>query len=348
MQAAQLVTSYYIVGYYSTHVATDGRLRRIKVTVPGTQSAELAYRPGYYGDKSFGNFTAADKERQLEDALMLENPITEVTIAMEVNYFQLNSAEYFIPVAVKIPGSELAIARKRNVPRTEIDFIGIVKDEFGNTMANIRDSLPIPLTEDTANQLASRPIQYNTGFTLLPGNFVIKILTRDAVTGRIGTYQGNFTVPNLNKEEKRLPISSVVLSSQRVPMTEALFSVKQKIDGQAVDPLIHDGQKLFPSITRMFSVSRDMYIYLQAYERKATTMQPLVAFVTFYQGDVKVFETSPIRVTDGMNDRSKAVPIMVSVPLKDLRPGRYDCQVSVLEPTGQKIAFWRAPVVLVQ
>jgi hypothetical protein len=77
-------------------------------------------------------------------------------------------------------------------------------------------------------------------------------------------------------------------------------------------------------------------------------MQPLVAFVTFYQGDVKVFETSPIRVTDGMNDRSKAVPIMVSVPLKDLRPGRYDCQVSVLEPAGQKIAFWRAPVVLVQ
>jgi hypothetical protein len=38
---------------------------------------------------------------------------------------------------------------------------------------------------------------------------------------------------------------------------------------------------------------------------------------------------------------------MISVPLQDLRPGRYDCQVSVLEPTGQKIAFWRAPVVLV-
>jgi len=348
VQAAQQVTSYYIIGYYSTHVATDGRLRRIKVSVPGNQSAELAYRPGYYGDKSFANFTGADKERQLEDALMLENPITEVTIAMEVNFFQLNSAEYFIPVAVKIPGSELAIARRRGVPRTEIDFIGIVKDEFGNTMQNIRDSLPIPLTEDTVNQLATRPIQYGTGFTLLPGNFVIKILTRDAVTGRIGTYQGNFTVPNLNKEEKRLPISSVVLSSQRVPMSDALFSVKQKIDGQAVDPLIHDGQKLFPSITRMFSVSRDMFIYLQAYERKATTMQPLVAFVTFYQGDVKVFETSPIRVTEGMNDRSKAVPIMISVPLQDLRPGRYDCQVSVLEPTGQKIAFWRAPVVLVQ
>lgn len=77
----------------------------------------------------FGRFTAADKERQLEEALMLENPITEITIAMEVNYFQLSRAEYFVPVAVKIPGSELALARRRVAARTEIDFIGEVKDD---------------------------------------------------------------------------------------------------------------------------------------------------------------------------------------------------------------------------
>ena len=78
----------------------------------GSLSAELAYRQGYFADKEFAKFTAADKERQLEEALMLENPVTDITIAMEVNYFQLNRAEYFVPVAVKIPGSELALARR--------------------------------------------------------------------------------------------------------------------------------------------------------------------------------------------------------------------------------------------
>ena len=34
-----------------------------------------------------------------------------------------------------------------------------------------------------------------------------------------------------------------------------------------------------------------MYVYLQAYEPAATTVQPLVAFVTFYRGQTKVFET---------------------------------------------------------
>jgi hypothetical protein len=34
------------------------------------------------------------------------------------------------------------------------------------------------------------------------------------------------------------------------------------------------------------------------------------------------------------------------VPLSDLTAGRYDVQVSVLEPNGQKVNFWWAPLVL--
>jgi hypothetical protein len=234
------------------------------------------------------------------------------------------------------------------VPRTEIDFIGVVKDEFGYTVQNMRDRLPIRLTEETANQFVTRPIQYDTGFTLLPGKYVLKVLTRDAETGRIGTFHGEFRIPNLNKEETRLPISSVVLSSQRVALGDALYTVQQKVDGLATNALVHNGLKLIPSVTRVFSTSRDLYVYLQAYERGAETTRPLVAFVAFYQGDVKTFQTAPVPVVDGLFGRAKAVPIMISVPLADLPPGRYECQVTVLEPETQKIAFWRAPIVLVE
>jgi VWFA-related protein len=117
VQAEQAISSYYIIGYYTTKTALDGKFRRIKIAFNGDASAKLAYRQGYYAGKTFNKFTAADKERQLEDALMLGDPITELTIAMEVNYFQLNRAEYFVPLAVKIPGSELALARRGGAGR---------------------------------------------------------------------------------------------------------------------------------------------------------------------------------------------------------------------------------------
>ena len=347
VDAANAQTSYYILGYYSNHVAADGKFRRVRVSLAGGLSAGLSYRQGYFGDKEFAKFTAADKERQLEEALMLENPVTDITIAMEVNYFQLNRAEYFVPVAIKIPGSELALARRGGASRTLIDFIGEVKDDFGNTIQNLRDKLDIKLSDETASQLAKRPIEYETGFTLLPGKYVVKYLIRDAETGGMGTYQTSFTVPNLMREEKRVPISSVVLSSQRVPLGDAIYSVQQKVAAEAANPLVYEGQKLVPSVTRVFSKSRELYVFLQAYERGATTTQPLVAFVSFYRGGVKAFETPPLAVTEGLDARSKAVPLRFSVPLDRLAPGQYECQVTVLDPTGQKAAFWQAPIMLV-
>src|SRR5881296_1053503 len=277
VQAAESVASYYIVGYYSTHPANDGRFHRVRVSLAEGIAGDLTFRQGYFADKEFAKFTAADKERQLEEALMLENPVTEITIAMELNYFQLNSAEYFVPVAVKIPGSELALARRRGAQRTLIDFIGEVKDDYGVTVQNVRDKLDVKLSEETAAQLATRPVQYETGFTLLPGKYVIKLLARDAETGRIGTYQTAFAIPNLNREEKRIPISSVVLSSQRVSPGDALYSVQQKTGSEAANPLLHDGQKLIPNVTRVFSKGRELYVFLQAYQRGATSTQPLVA-----------------------------------------------------------------------
>jgi hypothetical protein len=279
---------------------------------------------------------------------MLDNPVTDISIAMEVNYFQLNSAEYFVPVAVKIPGSELALARRRGSPRTVIDLIGEVKDDYGITVQNVRDKLDIKLSDDAAAQLATRPLLYETGFTLLPGKYVIKLLARDEETGRIGTYQAPFTVPNLNKEGQRVPISTVVLSSQRVPLSDALYSVKQKVAAEAANPLIHEGQKLVPSVTRVFSKGRDLFVFAQVYQRGATTTQPLVAFVSFYRGDVKAFETAPMMVNEGLDAKTKAVPLRFSVPLEGFATGRYDCQLTVIDPGGEKIVFWRAPIVIVR
>jgi VWFA-related protein len=347
VQAADAIDSYYVIGYYSTHTATDGKYRRVTITVNGNRAAKLAYSPGYFAEKNYATFNSAEKERQLEDAMMLEDPITDIPIAMEINYFQLNRAEYFIPVSVKIPGSELQLAKKRGAQRTLIDIIGEVKDDNGYTQQNVRDKLDFELSDKEADQLASSPIQYETGFTLLPGKYILKLLARDTVTGRIGTYQTAFTIPNLEREEKRLPISTVVLSSQRVRAGDELHTVKKAEAAQAASPLMFDGQKLVPSVTRVFSKTKDLYVFLQAYERKYEAMQPLVAYVTFYRGEDKAFETTPLAITEGMDPKSKAIPMRFTVPLQDLPTGRYDVQVSVLEPQGQKAAFWKAPIVVV-
>src|SRR5271156_2189033 len=351
VQAQEAISDYYVVGYYTTNTARNGHFRRVKISLTQDVGANLNYRQGYYADKEFTHFNAVDKERQLEDALMLEDPITELSIAMEIDHFQLNRAEYFVPIIVKIPGRELALAKRGGAEHTLIDFVGEIKDLVGGTtVTNVRDNVNIKLSGATAAELARRPIEYDTGFTLLPGKYMIKFLARDDETGRIGTYQTTFVIPNLNKEVAHVPISSVVLSSQRVDLKDALYNAeknKQRAKEEDVNPLVQNGQKLIPSVTRVFRQSQNMYVYLQAYEQGVTAAQPLVAFVSFYHEQTKAFETQPMEMTSGLNTRLETMPFSFSIPLSQLPPGEYDCQISVLNPAGQKAAFWQAQVKVV-
>jgi VWFA-related protein len=347
--AANAVTGYYMIGYYATNLAKDGKFRRVKVTLAGTQwaDADVSYRPGYYGAKVWEKFNAYDKERHLEEALRLEDPITEIPIAVEVNYFQVSSAEYFVPISVRMPGSELARPRPAGDTKAVIDMLAEIKDEYGVTMRNSRDRIEFKLGSAAAIEAARRPIQYEAGFSVLPGNYVLKVLARDATTGRIGTFIHKFVVPNLDRERTRLPISTIVMSTQRVVPADTLYTVEQKISATVANPLVHDGLKLIPSVTRTFNASLPLFVFLQAYERDAEAVRPLIAFITFYKDGLKVFESEAVGI-DTWDPKTRALPIRLHVAAGTLEPGSYDCQVTVLDPATTKSAFWRAGVVIVR
>jgi hypothetical protein len=253
-----------------------------------------------------------------------------------------------------IPGRELALAKRGGAGHTLIDFVGEIKDMVGGTtVTNVRDHVNIKLTDATAAELAHRPIEYDTGFTLLPGKYMIKFLARDDETGRIGTYQTTFVIPNLYKEEKRVPISSVVLSSQKVDLKDTIFDAaksKDRARENAVNPLVQNGEKLVPSVTRVFSKDREIYIFLQAYTLPIAGAppgtQPFFAFVSLYSGGNEVLKTQPHAVPPNPDTHLGVVPLGFDIGVKDLLPGQYECQVTVLDPATSKAAFWRAPIVI--
>ena len=362
VRAQHALSDYYLIGYYTTNTAPNGRFRKVKITVGDDLHASLDYRQGYYANKEFGKFNGTEKERQLEDALMLGDPITDLTIAMEVNYFQLNRAEYFVPVTVKIPGRELALAKKFGAEHTVIDFVCEIKDEVGGTtVTNVRDNVDVKISDSTAADLAKQPIAYSTGFTLLPGRYSIKFLARDDETGRIGTYQTSFIIPNLNKETKRVPISSVVLSSQRVDVKDALFNTakgKEQAKNDAVNPLVNADGKLIPSVTRVFHAGRDLQVFVQAYSgapavpaagtgpQPAASRPPLVAFVSLYKDGRKTLQSQAVQMTAAADSRLGTTAFTLKVPLADQEVGQYQCQVTVLDPTTGRATFWQGQLAI--
>lgn len=156
------------------------------------------------GDKAFTDlWRQADPAlaSQLEEALKSGNPADGLSLNVDVSYSQINSAEYQVPVVVRIaPIRELSVGRGN---RKRMDFAAVITDDpFGMTQHRLVDAVDFALDAETAKVLATTPIVYQTAVVLLPGKYTIRMLVRDQASGRIGATEVPFTIPNLNRVQK--------------------------------------------------------------------------------------------------------------------------------------------------
>jgi hypothetical protein len=339
-QAQKDIQSYYTIGYYSSDPRRDGRFRKVEVKLSGVANALIDYRRGYFGEKDWKAFNSTDKEKQLQEALLLGDPITDLPLAIEVDYFRLNPGKLFTSVAVNIPGQVIPLERKGS---TEFDFLASVRDEKGHTAATVRDGISIKLPPGGVAELAKRSIQYDTGFTLPPGEYSLRFVVREHQSGKIGTYDSKFRLP------EKPALSSVVWSSQREAVKSAVGSAGNSEKLVRNHPLVREGQKLVPNLARVFRAGQTMFIYAEAYDaQKSGEAASVSATVSFFAGRTKVMESTLIRSRDLLKDRTSTVPLQIQASLDKLRPGRYTCQLSVVDELGQRLSFERTPIVVVQ
>jgi len=339
------INSYYVLGYYSANPAQDGKYRHVTVKIASLpESAKIDYRKGYYAAKVWGKMNSSDKERQLEDALTLDDPFTDLPLAMEVDYFQTARDKYFVPITVRLAGSALDLSPKST---TDLDFIGQIRDVRGKLLGGVRDEIKLKLTEENAAQLAQRHVEYDTGVTLPPGDYNLRFLARENQNGKMGTFEMKFTVPDLSKQSS-VRMSSVVWSNQREPLSASIGSAGGNKKLLNEHPLVDNGQKLIPDITRVFRKNQKLYVYFEVYDPGTLATPSVSAELMMFRGKSKVFESEPVRVTKSKSGHPNTLAFEFQMPLANIPPGRYTCQVNVIDEQARKFGFARAPLVVLQ
>ncbi len=351
--------TYYVLGYRSSNPNKDGRFRRIQVKL-NRSDVKLEYRMGYYGPRDFQHFTKEDREEQLQEEMTSDLPNTDLPVYLATGYFRTQENKFYVPVSIVVPASALVVQRDKD--KASLDVLGVVRDKATKfPVGNIRDnikltleqtqsvvagvSLPVAATArlpvaSAARRPSARTCSTTRASCCRRGSYHLKFVVRENQNGRVGTFESDVVIPDLRKEKMKM--STVMLSSQRVPAGKKSQS----------NPLVSEGQEIIPNVAHVFTPEQSMTLYYEVYDPAKWAEKKdaihLLTSIQFFRGKVKVYET-PLVEAQHLNAASRrAAAFQFEVPMKALSPGWYTCQVNVIDDAGAAFAFPRTQVLVRQ
>ncbi len=327
----QDTAAYYILGYHSTNQRRDGSYRHLTVKVD-RDDVKLEYRPGYYAASDFQHQKSEDREEALTEQMRNDLPATDLAVYLQALYFMANRNMYDIPVSLIVPGSQIPFVTARDRDKATLDIMGQVKDAQGVVVGNVRQT--VKLAVDASQQVKRKNIQYSTSFLLAPGHYHMKFVLRENQTGNMGSFETDIQVPDLRKAP--LKMSSVVVASQRTPDNGKYTQ----------SPLVRDGLAWAPNVAHVFRQGQHLYFLYAVYDpvrQKDVKGNParVMTNIEFMNKGTKVYET-PVVTANAVNDPvHNAVVFQFDVPVKQLKPGTYICQVNVIDDAAGSFMFPR-------
>ena len=331
VQVQNDTSAYYAIGFHSSNPQRNGKYRKliIKIERPGIK---LDYRPGYYAPSDFKHSGKDDREQELADKLESDLPATDMGVYLDAMYFRLDDTHYFMPVSLLVPGSQIPFVKGGDKDKATLDIIGSVVNEVKRPIGQVRETVKLNLEQSL--DAKQRNIQYTTNFKLPPGKYRLKFVVRENQTGRMGSFEASVTLPDLKKSP--LKMSSIVLSSLRQP-------------SKATDPITPNGQQYVPNISHVFRQDQHMYLLYEVYNPgrekseagESKSAINLISSLEILQGSTKVYESPQIQAKSVNVEGRDAVSVQLDVPLADLKPGTYICQLNVVNDAGGSSSFPR-------
>src|SRR6202158_1397093 len=238
--------------------------------------------------------------------------------------------------------SALQWAQKRGSRETAFDFAAEVRDAKSNRVVGaLRDTITVKIDTEHFQDIQQHALVYQGGMILAPGEYKLKFLARENESGRIGTFEQKISLapPRLD----RLQVSSLLLSSQVEAVRNAAQIKTQALAKDAKlksSPLDVGGQRIIPSVTRVFTGEPTLYVFFQAYAPQKADANSLRAGLVFFRNGLRFSDTPMVAPTE-YDEKSRTASFRLSLPLAGLTAGRYTVQAIVVDAGPGSAGFAR-------
>lgn len=311
-EMADSTSHYYMLGYAPADLTRTGfRDVLVSVTVPG---ARVLARKGYVKPKPFAELSRREREAQIEDAFGAWSGIDEIPLGIRTDFYPDSAKRTTAAMEIAIPPSALSAGAAGG----RFEIVARLFRPNGRKVAEQRQLVPLSEVE------SSRELRYVSGFTLKPGNYVLKAVVRDDLAGTLGTAIDRFKIPEF-ADDGPIVSTPVLLANRGAARLVASAGSARVVSGYALS-----GERLMPVAAGALRPEGEAVCHFRVMNLRtdpATGHPRLIVSYTMVRGQELVLRQLVHYKIEGEVDPEIGAPVHVRVPLDRLAPGAHRLEV---------------------
>src|SRR6185295_4572239 len=305
----------YLLTFERSDLKLDGSYHRLRVKAKLPQGARLVHRAGYYAPRPFKDLDPLEKSLLASDSIASAAPRHDIDLNVLAAAFRAGETQSYVPVILEIGGRSLLAGQAAN--KLNVEIYGYVSDLQGQMRDFFNQRVALDLGKGR-QAMEEGGVKYYGHFDLEPGSYQVRVLVRNADTGRSGVQ----TVP-----------VEVPAYSQAAPVLLPPFFMEDRQKWLLVREQEGGGPQ--QSVVYPFTVGGEPYVpAARPVLRRETTARLCLVAYNLGKGDLAV--QGKVMAADGKSSAAGRLSKVERTPA-GLLAGDYVLQVAVTDPaTGHK------------
>jgi VWFA-related protein len=192
----------YLLTFERSDLKTDGAYHRLKVKAKLPAGARLTHRAGYFAPRPFKDLDPLEKNLLASDDIASAAPKRDLELNVLVASFRATLDQAYVPVIIEAGGPSLLTGMTGKNKKLNVEIYAYVSDGKGRMLDFFNRRVALDLDKGKARQgMAEGGVKYYGHFDLEPGSYQIRVLVRNADTGRTGVQTVPVTVPTYSEAQ---------------------------------------------------------------------------------------------------------------------------------------------------
>jgi hypothetical protein len=202
-QMLQRTSVTYVLAVEPDRLQPEGEYHRLRVELrKPLRGARLVHRPGYFLPKTYQEETSLEKLLETANLVMSGEESDTVRTAVLATPFRSAGEKAYVPVLIEMDGTTLLAGQQPPMLGVEIYLYAL--DSTGAVHDFLTQTVGLDLAK-AGTGLRSTGLKFFGHLDLLPGDYSLRVLVRNAASGRSGLRAVPLHVPAFGSEPWLLP-----------------------------------------------------------------------------------------------------------------------------------------------